>query len=58
MDKIHLVEIVLESLEKPIPEVERKWIEESEKRYEGYKAGKLKGVSLEDIKAKFERGNC
>jgi len=26
-------------------------VEESEKRYQGYKEGKLKGISLKDIKA-------
>lgn len=55
LDKIHLVEIILESLEKSNPEIEKKWIEESEKRYEAYKEGKLKGVPLDEIKAKFEK---
>jgi len=54
LDKIQLVEVVLDSLEKTNPEIEKKWVEESEKRYKGYKEGKLKGISLKKIKARFE----
>ncbi len=55
IDKIHLVEILLKSLDKPDKEIENKWVEESEKREDAYKAGRLKGVSIENIKAKYEK---
>ena len=48
IDKIHLVELILNSLDSPDPEIERVWVEESEKRYEAYKQGKSKAISLPD----------
>ncbi len=49
LEKIHLVEFLLESLDKPDLAVQEKWIEESEKRYDAYKAGKIKALSYEDV---------
>ncbi|MCD6093443.1 MAG: addiction module protein [Candidatus Omnitrophica bacterium] len=49
LDKAHLVEIILESLDKPDPEIEKAWVAESEARYGAYKAGKIKAVSFDSI---------
>ena len=49
LEKIHLVELILESLDKPDLAVQEKWIQESEKRYDAYKAGKIKALSYEDV---------
>lgn len=49
LDKIHLVEFILESLDKPDLKIQDKWIEESEKRYDAYLAGKVKAISYEDV---------
>ena len=38
IDKIHLIEIILESLNKTDPEIEKEWISESEARYAAYKS--------------------
>jgi putative addiction module component (TIGR02574 family) len=38
-DKIRLVEMLLESLDKPDPEIEAAWVAESERRYAVYKKG-------------------
>lgn len=54
IEKIHLVEILLNSLDRPNKEIEKKWVDESEKRYDAYKSGKLKGIPIEKIKAKYE----
>ena len=35
-EKINLVELILSSLDKPDLEIEKKWIEESEKRYNAF----------------------
>ena len=47
IDKIHLAELLLRSLDKPDETVEQKWIEESEKRYEAYKEGLIQGIPLD-----------
>ncbi len=49
IDKIHLVELLLESLDKPDPEIMDKWIRESEDRYEAFKKGKIKSKSYEEV---------
>ncbi len=46
---IQLIEMLMDELNRPVPEVEKLWIEESEKRYQAYKAGKLNGVQLKEI---------
>ena len=55
IDKIQLVGWLLNSLDEASKEVEEKWVEESEKRYDAYKAGKLKGISIQKIQAKYEK---
>lgn len=54
-DKIHLLELIIESLDKPDKEIEAKWVKESEKRYDAYKAGKLKAVSYQDVMDKLNK---
>ena len=49
IDKIHLVEILIESLDKPDAETMEKWIVESEKRYEAYKKGKVNSIPFNDV---------
>ncbi len=53
-ERIHLVNVLLESLDNPNEEIDKLWIKESEVRYEAYKKGKLKSISWENIKAKYE----
>lgn len=49
-ERIRIVENILDSLHKPDPKIERAWIAESEKRFAAYKKGKIKGISLENVK--------
>ena len=55
IDKIHLIEIILESLNKTDPEIEKEWISESEARYAAYKKGEVKAIPLEKIKNKYTK---
>ena len=54
LDKIHLIEILFDSLDQPSPEIEQKWARESEARYQAYKAGEANAVSLNEIKEKYK----
>ncbi len=54
-DKIHLVEIILESLDEPDAKIEKKWITESEARYNAYKSGKVRGISFEEVKRRIKK---
>ncbi len=49
LEKIHLVELILESLDQPDLVVQEKWIEESERRFDDYKAGKIKALLYQEV---------
>ena len=49
LEKIRLVELILESLDNPDNKTLNKWIEESEKRYDAYKAGKIKAHLMKEL---------
>lgn len=55
LDKIHLAEMIFDSLDQPSSDVEKKWIDESEKRFRAYKENKVNGISLSDVKDKYEK---
>jgi len=48
------VEAILHSLDKPDPEIEKKWIAGSEARYDAYKRGELQAEDWDEIRKKFE----
>jgi putative addiction module component (TIGR02574 family) len=48
-DKIVLIEALVTSLDKPDPEISRKWIQEAEDRLIAYRAGKTKGIPAEEV---------
>lgn len=45
VEKIRIVEAILTDLDRPDPEIDRIWAEEARKRWDAYKAGRLKTVS-------------
>lgn len=55
VERIRLVEAILYSLDKPDHDIEKRWIAESEARYEAYKRGELDAVDWEDIKTRYRR---
>ena len=46
LDKIHLIEKLLSSLDKPDPEIEQAWIKEAEERFATYEKGNSKPFLL------------
>lgn len=48
-ERIDLVDFILESLDNPDFKIQKNWVKESEKRYDAYKAGKIKSVSYEEV---------
>lgn len=55
IEKLRLVDAILEDLDKPDPEIDRVWAEESRKRWAAYKAGRSPTVSYETVMAKHRR---
>ncbi len=54
-DKLHLLDAIIEDLDKPDPEIDRVWAEEARKRWAAYKAGKVPSVDYETVMAKHRR---
>ncbi len=55
VDKIHLVEMILESLNRSDPEIEKAWVAESEARYGAYQKGQVKAIDYKIIRKKFKK---
>jgi len=54
LDKLQLVDYLLESLDMPDAEIEKLWAEESSRRWEGYKAGEMGSVSAAEVFEKYK----
>ncbi len=55
IEKVQLVELILQSLNEFDTKIENLWVAESEARYGDYKDGKLKEVSFEDVKKRLNK---
>ncbi len=51
-DRIELVERLLSSLDKPAPDIDRAWADESERRLDAYLSGATPARDAEDVLAK------
>jgi len=52
-NKICLLEMLLESLDKTDLEIEAAWVAESERRYAAYKRGEIQGSTLDEVKKRI-----
>jgi len=55
VEKLHLVDTILADLDRPDPELDRIWAEESRKRWSAYKEGRIPSVSYQDVMDKYRR---
>ncbi len=55
VEKLHLVDTILTDLDKPDPELDRIWAEESRKRWTDYKEGRNPSISYQDVMDKYRR---
>ena len=53
VDRIHLAEIVLDSLDKTDEQIEKIWVRESESRYQAYKEDRVKGAPLRHLRSRI-----
>lgn len=53
VERIQLVEAILCSLDKPDPDIEKKWVAESEARYDAYQRGEVEAIDWETIKKRY-----
>jgi putative addiction module component (TIGR02574 family) len=52
-DRIRLVEHLLATLDRPDPEIDREWAEESERRLDSYLQGDTMARDAKDVLAKY-----
>ena len=55
IEKIHLVEKILSSLDKPDPEIEKAWAKEAAARFTAYEKGELKTIPFETAIKRIKR---
>ena len=53
-EKAHLVDKLLQSLDRPDKKIEKLWAEEIEDRIDAYDNGQIKSVSLEEVLRKYK----
>lgn len=54
LDKLQLVDYLLESLDMPDTEIQKLWAEESSRRWKGYKTGEIGSVSAAEVFEKYK----
>lgn len=54
-DKANLIELLMQNMDKPDLKIEKKWIDESEKRISAHKRGELKSIPYSEVKKQYER---
>jgi hypothetical protein len=52
-EKLELVDSILIQLDRPDPEIDRIWAEESRNRWLAYKSGKLESVPYDRVMGKY-----
>jgi putative addiction module component (TIGR02574 family) len=53
LDRLQLVDYLLESLDLPDREIEQLWADESLRRWQGYRNGEIKAVSAAEVFEKY-----
>lgn len=48
-DKLRLLDVILNELDKPDPEIDHVWVNEARKRWSAYKEGRQLTISYEEL---------
>ena len=54
VERAQLVEVIIKSLDSPDEEIEKVWTEEALKRYDAYKAGRVKAKDLDEVLKRYQ----
>jgi hypothetical protein len=49
LEKANIIDVLLKSLNEPDAAMDRLWVEEVEKRIDGFEKGKLKSISMDEF---------
>ena len=54
LERLQLVDYLLESLDLPDTDIEKLWADEASRRLEGYKAGEINSLSAAEVFEKYK----
>ena len=54
-DQLRLLDVILNELDKPDPEIDQVWANEARKRWSAYKEGRLSTISYEELMSRYKR---
>ena len=54
-EKLRVLDAILTDLDKPDEDIDHVWAVEARKRWDGYKAGRLRTVTYEELMSKYNR---
>jgi putative addiction module component (TIGR02574 family) len=54
LERLQLVDYILESLDMPDKEIEKLWADEATRRWEGYKSGEIKTLPAAEVLEKYK----
>ena len=55
MDKLRLIDELLEQINKPDPEIDAVWAEEAQKRWCAYREGKIEAIPYVEVMRKYKK---
>ena len=55
MDRLQIVDYLLESLDIPNQEIEHLWVSEAQDRYAAHLRGDMKSIPMEEVFAKYKK---
>ena len=55
IEKLAVVDSIMLDLDRPDPEIDRIWAEESRARWQAYREGRAESVSYADVMSKYRR---
>ena len=54
VEKLHLIDSLLEELDKPDPAIDAIWAEEAQRRWKVYRSGKIRAVPYKEVMRRFK----
>ena len=55
VEKLRLVDVILNDLDRPDPELDRIWADEARQRWLAHKSGRLPSTPYRDVMARYRR---
>ena len=52
-ERVRIIDNIIASLDKPDPNIEQAWANESDKRLKAYRKGQIKGIDIEKVKKRI-----